>query len=208
MQLPALLARTSLAAVLALSTFATLDAREDASARAGANAAVVDTGRIRIDNFGQISPTYYRGAQPEGPDYSALAALGVKTVINLTSHDALADEPDMVEQAGMKYVSLPMTTRTVPTSEELATFLAVVNDPAHQPVFVHCVGGKHRTGVMTAVYRMTQHSWTPDQAFKEMKQFKFGSDFLHPEFKRFVYGYQAPEAPAKAPVLAVALTEG
>ena len=57
-------------------------------------------------------------------------------------------------------------------------------------MFVHCVGGKHRTGVMTAVYRMTQHAWTADQAFKEMKQFKFGADFLHPEFKKFVYGYR------------------
>jgi len=39
---------------------------------------------------------------------------------------------------------------------------------------------------MTAVYRMTQDGWTPEQAFKEMKLYKFGADFLHPEFKRFV----------------------
>ena len=32
-------------------------------------------------------------------------------------------------------------------------------------------------------------SWSGDQAFNEMKQYKFGSDFLHPEFKQFVYGY-------------------
>ena len=208
MRFPALLARTSAAAVLALSTFATIHAAGAASGRAAADAAVVDTARIRIDNFGRISAAYYRGAQPEGHDYADLAALGVKTVINLTSDDALAEEPGMVEEAGMKYVSLPMTTRLVPTSEQLAQFLAIVNDPAHQPVFVHCVGGKHRTGVMTAVYRMTQHSWTADEAFKEMKQFKFGSDFLHPEFKRFVYGYRAPATPAKAPVLAVAITQG
>ena len=41
---------------------------------------------------------------------------------------------------------------------------------------------------MTAVYRMTPNGWTPAQAFNEMKQFKFGADFLHPEFKKFVYG--------------------
>ena len=208
MRLPALLARTSAAAVLALSTFATIDAAGAASGRAAADAAVVDTARIRIDNFGRISSAYYRGAQPEGRDYADLAALGVKTVINLTSDDALAEEPGMVEEAGMNYVSLPMTTHTVPTVEELARFLAVVNDPAHQPVFVHCVGGKHRTGVMTAVYRMTQHSWTADQAFKEMKRFKFGPDFLHPEFKKFVYGYRAPATTPQAPVLAVANTQG
>ena len=27
-----------------------------------------------------------------------------------------------------------------------------------------------------------------------MKQYKFGPDFLHPEFKRFVYGYHPDQA--------------
>jgi hypothetical protein len=38
---------------------------------------------------------------------------------------------------------------------------------------------------------MTQEQWTAEQAFREMKQYKFGPDFLHPEFKRFVYAYNA-----------------
>jgi tyrosine-protein phosphatase SIW14 len=100
-------------------------------------------------------------------------------------------------------VALPMTTRVVPTPEQLETFLGIVNDPANQPVYVHCVGGKHRTGVMTAVYRMTQHGWTSDQAFKEMKRFKYGADFLHPEFKKFVYGFRLPTAPVSDAVVAV-----
>jgi hypothetical protein len=55
---------------------------------------------------------------------------------------------------------------------------------------------------MTAVYRMTHDGWTADQAFKEMKQYKFGADFLHPEFKRFVYGYHAdPDRPAPVPAV-------
>jgi hypothetical protein len=35
-----------------------------------------------------------------------------------------------------------------------------------------------------------------------MKQYKFGADFLHPEFKRFVYDYPVEPKPA-APVLAL-----
>jgi len=38
---------------------------------------------------------------------------------------------------------------------------------------------------MTAAYRMTLAGRTADQAFKEMKQYNFGADFLHPEFKDF-----------------------
>ena len=158
---------------------------------------------VHIDNFGQVNARYYRGGQPAGSDYDALAALGVKTVINLTSDDASADEPGFVARAGMKYVQIPMTTRTVPTPSQLAQFLKIVDDPANQPVYVHCVGGRHRTGVMTAVYRITEDGWTGDQAFKEMKQYKFGADFLHPEFKAFVYRYQPPTT--TTPVLAVEL---
>ena len=101
----------------------------------------------------------------------------------------------MTTQAGMKYFQIPMTTHEPPTSAQLAQFLKIVNDRASQPVYVHCVGGRHRTGVMTAAYRMTQDGWTADQAFKEMKQYKFGMDFLHPEFKEFVYAY-SPKAVA------------
>jgi hypothetical protein len=44
------------------------------------------------------------------------------------------------------------------------------------------------------VYRMTHDGWTADQAFKEMKQYNFGADFLHAEFKDFVYGYRSQAA--------------
>ena len=69
--------------------------------RAAANVASAPT--IRIDNFGQVTEKYYRGAQPAGQDYTDLSALGVKTVIDLTSDDNDPDERRMTEQAGMKY---------------------------------------------------------------------------------------------------------
>src|SRR5205085_3252587 len=133
--------------------------------------------------------------------YADLAKLGVKTVINLTSFDATADEQSLVEQSGMHYVQIPMDTHTVPTQAELETFLSLVNDAASQPVYVHCVGGRHRTGVMTAVYRMMHDGFSGSQAFQEMKQFKFGPDFLHPEFKKFVQEFDARRT-------AVAITGG
>jgi protein tyrosine/serine phosphatase len=144
---------------------------------------------IRIDNFGQVDAIYYRGAQPEGRDYADLAALGVKSVINLTSDDAKANEKTMVEGAGMKYFQIPMTTHQPPTAAQLTEFLRIVNDPGSQPVYVHCVGGRHRTGVMTAIHRMNDERWTADRAVAEMKQYKFGADLLHPEFKEFVEKY-------------------
>ena len=173
------------------------------AADSGSASAVVRSA-IRIQNFGQVNNTYYRGGQPKDHDYADLAALGVKTVINLTSSDADANERALVEKAGMKYVQIPMTTHEQPTSAELTRFLDIVNAPANQPVYVHCVGGRHRTGIMTAIYRMTHDGWSAKQAFAEMKQYKFGADFLHPEFKNFVFAYQASPVHAAA---AVASTE-
>lgn len=162
-----------------------------AGAARPANAAAL--ANIRIDNFGQVSPTFYRGAQPKGRDFADLAALGVKTVIDL-AQEGDPGEAAYAKQAGMQFVRIPMTTHETPGPKTIAEFLSLVNDPAKQPVYVHCMGGRHRTGVMTAIYRMTAEAWTPIQAFKEMKQYKFGADFLHPEFKDFVLGFAAPAA--------------
>lgn len=155
------------------------------------------SGQIGIDNFAKVSETYFRGAQPDGDDYADLVKLGVKTVINLIGDSDLdVTEESDVRRRGMRYVHIPMSTRKAPTPQQLDTFLAVVNDPENQPVYVHCVGGRHRTGVMTAVYRMTKYGITGAEAFDEMKRFKYGPDFLHPEFKKFVYDYQAPKPAA------------
>lgn len=151
---------------------------------------VVDLTKIRIANFGRVSPMYYRGEQPVGRDYSDLAALGVRTVIDLQGDGDNRDEAQLVKKAGMTFYRIPMTTRVAPTAEEIAEFLRIVTDPVQEPVYVHCKGGRHRTGVMTAIYRIEQDGWSADQAFKEMKQYGFGADFLHPEFKRFVYSYK------------------
>jgi protein tyrosine/serine phosphatase len=151
---------------------------------------------IRIDNFGRVNPNYYRGAQPKGRDFAELAAGGVKMVIDL-AEEGDPDEEANAKKAGMQFVRIPMTTHESPGPVTIARFLTLVNEPANQPVYVHCMGGRHRTGVMTAIYRMTGEGWTPLQAFSEMKQYKFGADFLHKEFKDFVLGFTA-DAPAPA----------
>ena len=190
----ALSAKGTTVALLAWFTVAPVFVQQSSAAPA-AGAATINLASIRIDNFGQIDQHYYRGAQPRGHDYTDLAAAGVKTLINLTSDDADIAERSMAAAAGLKYFQIPMTTHRSPTIEQIAEFLRIVSDPANQPVYVHCVGGRHRTGVMTAVYRMV-NGWTADQAFKEMKRYKFGADFLHPEFKTFVYGYRPDRAVA------------
>jgi tyrosine-protein phosphatase SIW14 len=185
--------RAHMVVALFVGAVALPTAAEPQSARIAA--AAEQSSAIHIANFGRVNANYYRGGQPKSSDYADLAALGVRTVINLTSDDVRADERGLVEHLGMKYIGMPMTTRIVPTPAQITEFLRIVTDPAQQPVYVHCVGGRHRTGVMTAIYRMTFDRWTPEQAFAEMKRFRFGKDFLHPEFKQFVYAFHLATAP-------------
>lgn len=145
---------------------------------------------IRIDNFGQINANYFRGAQPEAADYKDLATLGVKTVIDLT-RDGRKEEKGLVEAAGMKFYRIPLTTSDRPSDAAVADFLRLVNEPANQPVYVHCQGGRHRTGALTAVYRMVHDGWTADRAYDEMRQYRFEGFPGHPQLKKFVYEYFA-----------------
>ena len=170
---------------------------------ASANQAAAGTeNSIRIENFGSINASYYRGGQPHGSDYKDLAALGIRTIIDLQEADDDPNEASLARAAGMTYYRIPMSTHRPPTSDQLAFFFKLVSDPAAQPVYVHCKGGRHRTGVMTAAYRMSFDGWTADRAFSEMKQYDFGPDFLHPEFKKYVYSYDVRRMAAATAVAA------
>ena len=143
---------------------------------------------VDIDNFGQINSNYYRGGQPDRAGFATLKRLGVKAVINLRA-DAERTEPRWVEENGMHYFHIPLTTDRPATAEQTAYFLQLVNDPANQPVYVHCKGGKHRAGQMTALYRITQDGWTADQAYREMQRYKFDTFPFHASLKNYVYEY-------------------
>ena len=144
--------------------------------------------KIRVKNFGCVNENFYRGAQPEKGDYEDLAAMGVKMIIDL-QREGDSGEQKMVEAAGMKFARIPMSDKESPAPEQVAQFLKLVNDPANQPVFIHCKGGRHRTGAMTAVYRMTHDQWAADRAWQEMRDYDFEHGYGHGALKEYVFYY-------------------
>lgn len=147
-----------------------------------------DFPNITIRNFGQMDERYYRGAQPKRHEYKGLAELGVNTVIDLRADPKDYEKP-IVESLGMKYVNIPMGNGDYPKPEEIEAFMKLMNDPETGVVFVHCKGGKHRTGVTGAVYRFTKYGWDYDKAFREMKNYKFYSSWGYGDMKDFVQDY-------------------
>lgn len=143
---------------------------------------------IRIKNFGRMDDRFYRGGQPEESDYRDLAALGITTVIDLRDTPVSYERRD-VEQLGMRYINIPMSDTEYPQTEQVDEFLKLVSDPATGKFFVHCAGGRHRTGVMGAVYRFTLDHWDYDRVYSEMKQYDFYTRWGHGAMKRFVKDY-------------------
>src|SRR5437899_3950621 len=143
---------------------------------------------IKIRNFGKMDNRFYRGAQPDETDYKDLKALGVKTVIDLTDNPKGYEKRD-VEALGMRYVSLPMSDSSYPKPQSIDAFLKLVKDPATGTMFVHCAGGRHRTGVMGAVYRYNVNRWNFDQVYAEMLDYDFYTKWGHGDLKTFVEDY-------------------
>jgi protein tyrosine/serine phosphatase len=142
-----------------------------------------------IENFGKVNDNYYRGSQPTADQFDELKRLGIKTIVDLRK-DSIEGASGQARKAGLEYVNIPLTTKRAATENQTTQFLNLVNDPANLPVYVHCKGGRHRTGEMTAIYRITNHGWSGDKAYAEMKKYDFEDSFFYPRsLKKYVFSY-------------------
>ena len=161
---------------------------------------------VKIDNFGQMDERFYRGARPKPEELKNLAALGIQTVIDLTDNSREREKP-AVEAAGMRYINIPIVDKAYPSMEQVNEFLRVANDPTTGKFYVHCAGGRHRTGVMGAVYRFNHDRWNFDQVYAEMKQYDFYTSNGHGKQLDFVRDYwqqfEAKQANASIPASAL-----
>ena len=158
---------------------------------------------ITIKNFGQMDQNYYRGARPkEGKgQFEALRALGIQTIIDLQAKPKDYEKRE-AEAAGLRYINIPMEDGDYPKAEHIEEFLRLADDPETGVFYAHCAGGRHRTGVTGAAYRMTKYGWDVDRAYKEMKNYDFYSSWGHGEQKDFVFDYAAKLDAAKPTVAA------
>ena len=53
-------------------------------------------------------------------------------------------------------------------------WLALLDDEKNYPILLHCKAGLHRTGRLTAIYRMEYHRWTPGEALRELRANGYG----------------------------------
>jgi protein tyrosine/serine phosphatase len=142
--------------------------------------------KVGISDFGKMDDHFYRGARPSGKDFATLKAIGINTIIDLT--DNSSSEEAEAQAAGLKYVNIAIPDKSYPTDAAVAEFIKTVNDPQTGVFYVHCAGGRHRTGDMGAVYRFAQ-GWDYDKVYQEMLNYDFYTSNGHQKALDFVQDY-------------------
>lgn len=136
---------------------------------------IASKSRLRgVPQFGEVTPTLYRGGQPTKEGFRNLAKIGIDMVVDLRG--SRAGERQVVTGLGMKYVALPWHCYN-PHDEHFARFLTLLRENPGKKVFVHCHTGTDRTGMDIAAYRIVEQGWTADEAKTEMEA--YGVNWLH-----------------------------
>jgi protein tyrosine/serine phosphatase len=142
-----------------------------------------------LKNVGRVAPGVFRGAQPEREGYATLKKMGIKTVIDMRTTES---EKELVAAAGMKAVAVPIEMTRNGLKEKVDKVVALMVDPANQPVYIHCRHGQDRTGIVVAAFRMKQQGWSLADAEAEMQAFGFNDVWIN--FKKFIRQYGAESA--------------
>ncbi len=124
-----------------------------------------------IANFHKVDGTLWRGAQPDLAAYPELQDNGVCVVINLRD-DPLPMEPEAVDKLGMNYYHYPMSGFERPSFVTVNLVIDAIvqnHNRWNAPIFVHCLHGDDRTGVVCACYRIRECKWTNTAALVEAK---------------------------------------
>jgi tyrosine-protein phosphatase SIW14 len=116
----------------------------------------------------EVDANLYRGRQPNEADFADLKQIGIKSVLDLRG--GMFHKPwerKRVAAAGMQYFSVRLSGIWPPKNDQVAKILALLEDPAHEPFYVHCRRGYDRVGMVIAAYRIAHDHWSNKQALAE-----------------------------------------
>lgn len=158
--------------------------------------------RLRVVTPGKV---YRSGCLTAQGFREAVNELGIRTIINL--QDEAPDptlpysffdrsgitETQLCKELNVKFVFIPpdlIQRDKFPAERPQAIdqFLEVMDDPASYPVLIHCRAGLHRTGCVTAIYRMEYEGWSIARALQELKSHGFG-EYASTSFNDYITQY-------------------
>ena len=123
---------------------------------------------VELPRFQHVSERVYRGAQPRDGGLSRLRELGINTVINLRGASAQTRAEEAEARAlGLNYFNIALPNWGRPQDARVRRILEIIAAPENGRVFIHCRSGVDRTGLIVAMYRMTNEGWNANDALAE-----------------------------------------
>ena len=135
------------------------------------SASAQDAAYTELPRFHQVSQKLYRGGQPRTGGLARLRELGINTIINLrgTSNTTRAEEVE-AHALGFNYFNVALPNWGRPQDTRVERILALIAAPENGKVLVHCKDGVDRTGMIVAMYRMTQEGRSGNDALVEAER--------------------------------------
>lgn len=148
--------------------------------------------QFEIPDYMQVDETLYRGSRPNEKQIKFLKnIMGVSTIINFSVERnrglSPQDEQKIAEKNGLKYVWIPMISSENPTNEQVNTFFETIDKAKNnnEKVYIHCLYGKDRTGLMTEIYKLKNGISTYNQSLNNLIKRKYNFE-ENPDAKDFL----------------------
>jgi protein tyrosine/serine phosphatase len=148
---------------------------------------------VHAKRFREVDPgRLYRSGQMTAAGFrETIERYRIRTVVNLQHEEpdpslpenwlgkGKIHESELCKELKVKYVLL--TPDLLPPDNSLekeppavTEWVKLLDDASNYPILLHCKAGLHRTGRLTAIYRMEQHGWTPGEALRELRSNGYG----------------------------------
>ena len=180
---------------------------------------------VEAKRLHEVTPgRFYRSGQmTEKGLRETIEKYGIKLVINLQHEEpdpllldrwmgkGVIREKELCKKLGVRYVLL--TPDLLPPDNQLTDepaavkdFLRELDDESNYPVLIHCKAGLHRTGRLTAIYRMEYQGWGEGEALRELRANGYGfymaseaDEYIIQFVQNYVPRSQRPKLPVAPP---------
>jgi protein tyrosine/serine phosphatase len=135
-----------------------------------------------VPNLHRITPWLYRSQQPTALGMKNLEKLGIRTVINLRY---FYNDEDEVKGTSLRAERTKILTWRIDDAHVIEV-MRMLQNKENGPFLIHCQHGADRTGLMTAMYRILEQKWTPEDALKELTEGGYGYHSMWKNIPRYV----------------------